>query len=219
MIKLNIEKEYLDDSEIKILESSFKKCARRIILATTLAKSGHPGGSLSSLNLLLVTFAIAKVDPKAPRHPERDRVIISHGHISPGVYSVLCEFGFFPEEAFLMEFRRAESAFSGHVEQAVPGVEWNTGNLGQGLSAACGVAMAMKLKNLPSRVFCLMGDGEQQKGQVIEARRWAVKFGLNNLITLIDYNKLQIGGSIKEVMPQNIKEEVLATSWNLIEID
>ncbi len=219
MLKLNLEKEELLPEEIKAFEEAFKRCARRIILATTLAGSGHPGGSLSSLSLLLVVYALAKVDPQNPRKPDRDRVVISHGHISPGVYSVLCEYGFFSEEPFLMEFRRAGSAFAGHVEQAVPGIEWNTGNLGQGLSAACGMAKALKLKNLNNYVFCLMGDGEQQKGQVIEARRWAVKFGLNNLVTLIDYNKLQIGGDTYKVMPQKLKDEILATSWNVIEID
>ncbi|MCS7199258.1 MAG: transketolase [Caldimicrobium sp.] len=219
MLKISPHKEALSFEEIQFFNEAFRRCARRIILATTLAGSGHPGGSLSSLSLLLMIYALAKVDPKNPRAPERDRVVISNGHISPGVYSVLCEYGFIPEEPFLMEFRRANSAFAGHVEQAVPGIEWNTGNLGQGLSAACGMAKALKLKGLPNWVFCLMGDGEQQKGQVIEARRWAVKFGLNNLIVLIDYNKLQIGGAIHEVMPQRIKEEILATSWNLIEID
>lgn len=219
MIKLSIEREDLSLSEIKVLEESFRRCARRIILATTLAGSGHPGGSLSSLSLLLTVYALAKVDPTNPRALNRDRIVISHGHISPGVYSVLCEYGFFPEEVFFMEFRKAGSAFGGHVEQSVPGVEWNTGNLGQGLSAACGMAKALKLKNLDNKVFCFMGDGEQQKGQVIEARRWAFKFGLDNLIVLIDYNKLQIGGNIWKVMPQKIKEEILATSWNLIEID
>lgn len=219
MLKLDYEKESLTLEEIQYFEEAFKRCARRIILATTLAGSGHPGGSLSSLSMLLVVYALAKVDPKNPKAEDRDRVVVSHGHISPGVYSVLSEYGFFDEKAFLLEFRRAGSAFAGHIEQAVPGVEWNTGNLGQGLSAACGMAKALKLKGLFRRVFCLMGDGEQQKGQVIEARRWAVKFGLNNLITLIDYNKLQIGGNISEVMPQRIKEEILATSWNLIEID
>ncbi len=219
MLKLNLEKEELLPEEVKAFEEAFKRCARRIILATTLAGSGHPGGSLSSLSLLLVVYALAKVDPQNPRKPDRDRIVISHGHISPGVYSVLCEYGFFSEEPFLMEFRRAGSAFAGHVEQAVPGVEWNTGNLGQGLSAACGMAKALKLKNLNNHVFCLMGDGEQQKGQVIEARRWAVKFGLNNLVTLIDYNKLQIGGDTSKVMPQKLKDEILATSWNVIEID
>jgi len=219
MLKVNLEKTSLSPEELSFFEEAFRRCARRIILATTLAGCGHPGGSLSSLQLLLMVYAIAQVDPQNPRKEERDRVVISHGHISPGTYSVLCEYGFFPEEPFLMEFRRAGSAFGGHVEQSVPGVEWNTGNLGQGLSAACGMAKALKLKGLPFRVFCLMGDGEQQKGQVIEARRWAVKFGLDNLIVLIDYNKLQIGGKIKEVMPQNLKEEILATSWNLLEVD
>ena len=219
MIKLDLNKDTLSQEDIRFFEEAFKRCARRIILSTTLAGCGHPGGSLSSLSMLLVVYALAKVDPKNPRRPDRDRVVISQGHISPGVYSVLCEYGFFPEEPFLMEFRRAGSAFAGHVEQAVPGVEWNTGNLGQGLSAACGMAKAIKLKGLDNYVFCFMGDGEQQKGQVIEARRWAVKFGLNNLIVLIDYNKLQIGGDIAKVMPQRLKEEILATSWNVIEID
>ncbi|MCD6490164.1 MAG: transketolase [Thermodesulfobacterium sp.] len=219
MIRFDINKEDLSKEELQSLELAFRRCARRIILSTTLAKSGHPGGSLSSLSILLVLYGIAKVNPKNPRSEDRDRIVISQGHISPGVYSVLCEYGFFPEEPFLMEFRRAGSAFAGHVEQSVPGVEWNTGNLGQGLSAACGMAKAIKLKGLNNKVFCLMGDGEQQKGQVIEARRWAVKFGLDNLIALIDYNKLQIGGDISKVMPQKIKEEILATFWNVIEID
>ena len=219
MMRLDINKEDLSKEELQSLELAFKRCARRIILATTLARSGHPGGSLSSLSMLLVLYGVAKVNPKNPRSEDRDRIVISQGHISPGVYSVLCEYGFFPEEPFLMEFRRAGSAFAGHVEQSVPGVEWNTGNLGQGLSAACGMAKALKLKGLNNKVFCLMGDGEQQKGQVIEARRWAVKFGLDNLIVLVDYNKLQIGGDTSKVMPQKIKEEILATSWNVIEID
>lgn len=219
MLKIDINQPELSSEQERWLKEAFKRCARRIILSTTLAGSGHPGGSLSSLSLLLVTYSLANVDPQNPRAKERDRVVISHGHISPGVYSVLCEYGFFPEEPFLMEFRRAGSAFAGHVEQAVPGVEWNTGNLGQGLSAACGMAKALKLKRIPAKVFCLMGDGEQQKGQVIEARRWAVKYALDNLIVLIDYNKLQIGGNIKEVMPQNIRAEIEATNWNILEID
>ncbi len=217
MLRLDLTKERLTPEEIKTLEEMWRRCARRIILATTLAGCGHPGGSLSSLHMLLLLYALAEHDPKAPRKPDRDRIVISHGHISPGVYAVLCEYGYFPEEPFLMEFRRAGSAFGGHVEQSVPGVEWNTGNLGQGLSAACGMARALKLKGLPRRVFCVMGDGEQQKGQVIEARRFAVKFGLNNLCALIDYNRLQIGGRIYRVMPQDIAQEIKATYWNVIE--
>ncbi|NPA40621.1 MAG: transketolase [Thermodesulfobacteria bacterium] len=219
MIKLSLSKEALAQEDLKAFEEAFKRCARRIILSTTLAGCGHPGGSLSSLSMLLVIYSVAKVDPKNPRDPKRDRVVISQGHISPGVYSVLSEFGFFDEKPFLMEFRRTGSAFAGHVEQAVPGVEWNTGNLGQGLSAACGMAKALKLKGYDNLVFCIMGDGEQQKGQVIEARRWAVKFKLNNLLVFIDYNKLQIGGDIQKVMPQKLKEEILATDWNVIEVN
>ncbi|QER41428.1 transketolase [Thermodesulfobacterium sp. TA1] len=219
MLKIDLKQENLTEEQINWFEQAFKRCARRIILSTTLAGCGHPGGSLSSLSLLLVVYSIAKVNPQEPRSLDRDRIVVSHGHISPGVYSVLCEYQFFPEDPFLMEFRRAGSAFAGHVEQAVPGVEWNTGNLGQGLSAACGMAKALKLKELSNRVFCFMGDGEQQKGQVIEARRWAVKFKLDNLITLIDYNKLQIGGNIFDVMPQDLKAEIEATKWNVLEID
>ena len=217
MLHLDPQKERLTPEEMKALEEMWRRCARRVILATTLAGCGHPGGSLSSLHMLILLYALIEHDPKAPRRPDRDRVVISHGHISPGVYAVLCEYGYFPEEPFLMEFRRAGSAFAGHVEQSVPGVEWNTGNLGQGLSAACGMARALKLKGLPRRVFCLMGDGEQQKGQVIEARRFAVKFGLNNLCALIDYNRLQIGGRIWRVMPQDVAHELKATFWNVIE--
>ena len=217
MLRLNLEEPHLRSEEKEKLQEMWRRCARRIILATTLAGCGHPGGSLSSLHMLLMLYAIAEHNPQNPRQPDRDRIVISQGHISPGVYAVLCEYGYFPEEPFLMEFRRAGSAFGGHVEQSVPGVEWNTGNLGQGLSAACGMARALKLKGLPRRVFCLMGDGEQQKGQVIEARRWAVKFGLNNLCALIDYNRLQIGGHIFRVMPQDVAQEIRATYWNLIE--
>ncbi len=217
MLRLDLQKERLAPEEIKTLQEMWRRCARRVILSTTLAGCGHPGGSLSSLHMLILLYALAEHDPENPRKPDRDRVVISHGHISPGVYAVLSEYGYFPEEPFLMEFRRAGSAFGGHVEQSVPGVEWNTGNLGQGLSAACGMARALKLKGIPRRVFCLMGDGEQQKGQVIEARRFAVKFGLNNLCALIDYNRLQIGGRIYRVMPQDIAHEVKATHWNVVE--
>ncbi len=218
-MRIDINKEHLPEEILADLNEKWRRCARRIILSTTLAGCGHPGGSLSSLHMLILLYALANHDPKDPRKPDRDRIVISQGHISPGVYAVLCEYGYFPEEPFLMEFRRASSAFGGHVEQSVPGVEWNTGNLGQGLSAACGMAKALKLKGIPSWVFCLMGDGEQQKGQVIEARRWAVKFGLDNLITLIDYNRLQIGGDIAQVMPQDIPAEIKATYWNLLETD
>lgn len=217
MLRIDLSQEELSQEQLRELEAMWRRCARRIILATTLAGCGHPGGSLSSLHLLLMSYAIMRHDPQQPRHPARDRLLVSHGHISPAVYSVLVEYGYASEEAFLMEFRRAGSAFAGHVEQTVPGVEWNTGNLGQGLSAACGMALSLKLKGLKDRrVLCLMGDGEQQKGQVIEARRFAVKFDLDNLMVIVDRNHLQIGGDTDLIIPQSIRDEYRATFWNVI---
>lgn len=196
----------LTSAELAQLKAMRTRCARRILLATSLAASGHPGGSLSSLDMLLVAYAILRHDPANPRMPERDRFVASIGHISPGVYSVLAENGYFSEDDFLAGFRRTGSGFPGHVESIVPGVEWDTGNLGQGLSAAVGMAQAFKMKQSASRVFCLMGDGEQQKGQISEAVRHAVKYKLDNLTILIDRNRLQICGSTEEVMGQRIQK-------------
>lgn len=214
--RIDTSKESLGAAEKRFLEAMWTRCARRIILSTTLAGSGHPGGSLSSLHLLIMLYSVIRHKPTNPRWAKRDRVVVSMGHISPGVYSTLCEFGYFPEERFLLEFRKAGSPFAGHVEQAVPGVEWNTGNLGQGLSAAAAMALAFKLRKQDNHVFCLMGDGEQQKGQICEARRFAFKYQLANLIAIVDRNRLQIGGDTQEVMPQNIRAEYRANGWNVI---
>jgi len=192
---------------------------RRIIVTTTLAGSGHPGGSMSSLHLLLMLFSTLQHRPEEPAWPDRDRLLVSMGHISPGVYSTLCEFGYVREEELFLEFRRAGSCFAGHVECCVPGIEWNTGNLGQGLSAGVGMALALKLRKKKSRVAVLMGDGEQQKGQISEARRFAVKYELNNLFGIVDRNHLQIGGNTNLVMPQAIRADYVAAQWNQIYLD
>ncbi len=209
--------EALSKDQLETLYAMWQRCAGRIILSTTLAKSGHPGGSLSSLHTLLLLYSIMKHDPANPDWPEREKLIVSIGHISPGVYAVLSEFGYFSEEDFITEFRRAGSAFGGHIEQSVPGVEWNTGNLGQGLSAADGFALSAKLKGkTDSKTYCLMGDGEQQKGQVSEARRFAIKYGLKNLICIVDRNHLQIGGNTEQVMPVRVRDEYKAAGWNVV---
>ncbi len=209
--------EELSSEQIETLSKMWQRCAARIILSTTLAKSGHPGGSLSSLHTLLLLYAIMKHDPGNPDWEERDKFVVSIGHISPGVYGVLSEYGYFPEEIFLTEFRRAGSAFGGHVEQGVPGIEWNTGNLGQGLSAADGFALSAKLSGREgAKTYCLMGDGEQQKGQVAEARRFAVKYGLKDLVCIVDRNHLQIGGNTEEVMPVRVRDEYKAAGWNVV---
>lgn len=216
MFRISLDQTSLEADQKNALSEMWRRCVRRIIVSTTLAASGHPGGSMSSLHLLLMLYSVMSHDPERPCSEERDRLVVSMGHISPGVYSVLCEFGYFGEENFCLEFRRAGSAFSGHVESCVPGIEWNSGVLGQGLSAGTGMALGMKLHERKNRVFVMMGDGEQQKGQISEARRFAVKYGLNNMACMIDRNYLQICGSTNTVMPQDIRADFAAAHWNVV---
>jgi len=190
-----------------------------ILKMTTLAKCGHPGGSMSSIDIYLVLYSFANVNSKYQDDPDRDRVIISHGHTSPGVYSTLGRLGFFNIDDAISGFRKAGSIFDGHVDWKVPGVEWSSGNLGQGLSAGCGFALAGKLLNKDFHTFVVMSDGEQQKGQVSEARRFVKKYNLNDLTVIIDYNNLQISGKITDVMPQNIRGNYIADGWKVLEID
>jgi transketolase len=150
-----------------------------ILKMTTMAGSGHPGGSMSSIDTYVVLYSCANVDPSRPRMKERDRIVISHGHTSPGVYMALGRTGFFDIDEAICTFRTTGSRYEGHVERCVPGVEWSTGNLGQGLSAGCGFALAGRLNRLDYQVFVVMGDGEQQKGQISEARR----FGRSSRLT------------------------------------
>jgi transketolase len=190
-----------------------------ILKMTTLAGSGHPGGSLSSIDLYLILYSFANVHPRSPSDPNRDRIVISHGHTSPGVYAALGRIGFFPVEAAIATFRKAGSPFEGHVEKGIPGVEWNTGNLGQGLSAGCGFALGGKLLKRGFHVFVTMGCGEQQKGQISEARRFAIKYGLDNLTVMVDYNCRQISGATQEIMPQNITKNFESDGWKVMEVD
>lgn len=200
--------------------SAQAKIARAAILKmTTLAKSGHPGGSLSSIDVLLSIYNTMKHDPQAPFWDERDYMVVSIGHISPAVYSTLSLMGYFPMDESIAYFRKYGSIYEGHIEREVPGVEWTTGNLGQGLSAACGFALSAKIKGKSNRVYVHMGDGEQQKGQISEARRFAVKYALNNLTAIIDYNQLQISGSIHDVMPQSLRRSWEADGWQVLEIN
>lgn len=205
------------------VENRLKRLARQargdILKMTTLAGSGHPGGSMSSIDIYLTLYSQAGVDPNHPDAPDRDRVIISHGHTSPGVYSTLGRLGFFPVDEAVAHFRQAASPYEGHVEHGLPGIEWSSGNLGQGLSAGCGMSLASKIRGLANHVFVVMGDGEQQKGQISEARRFAAKYELANLTCIIDVNRLQISGATADVMPQNHAAEFAADGWRVIEID
>jgi transketolase len=211
--------EQLDEGSLKRLSDLARLARGDILKMTTLAGSGHPGGSMSSIDFYLVLYSYANVHPQSPSDPNRDRIVISHGHTSPGVYSALGRIGFFPAEAAIATFRKAASPFEGHVERGIPGVEWNTGNLGQGLSAGCGFALGSKILKRGFHVFVAMGCGEQQKGQISEARRFAIKYGLDNLTVMIDYNCRQISGVTQEIMPQNISKNFESDGWKVMEVD
>ena len=211
--------EKLDEGSLKRLSELARLARGDILKMTTLAGSGHPGGSMSSIDFYLVLYSYANVHPQSPSDPNRDRIVVSHGHTSPGVYAALGRIGFFPMEAAIINFRKAGSPFEGHVEKGVPGVEWNTGNLGQGVSAGCGFALGSKILKKEFHVFVTMGCGEQQKGQISEARRFAIKYGLDNLTVIIDYNLRQISGVTPEIMPQNISKNFESDGWRVMEVN
>lgn len=209
----------LSSEDLTELENMAKECRGDILSMTTLAASGHPGGSMSSLDIYLTLYKFANINKDNYQSLDRDRIVISHGHTSPAVYSTLAHNNFFNIDDAISYFRLAGSIYEGHIERSVAGVEWTTGNLGQGLSAACGMALSGRIHGNELDVYCVMGDGEQQKGQIAEARRFAVKHGLNNITAFIDYNKLQISGDINDVMAQNIKEGYQSDGWMVVEID
>ncbi len=209
----------LPPEEVKRLKELSRLCKGDILKMTNIAGSGHPGGAISSLDIYLVVFSYARLFPDDPDNELRDRVVVSHGHTSPGVYAVLGRLGFFDVHEAIATFRRAGSIFEGHVERAIPGVEWSTGNLGQGLSAGAGFALAAKVRGLDYHTFVLMSDAEQVKGQVSEARKFVRKFGLNDITVVIDYNNKQISGNFMDVMPMDIRANYEADGWKVIEVD
>ena len=185
------------------------------------AKSGHPGGSLSIADIMsYLYFKEMKTDVENPRDPSRDRFVLSKGHCCPALYAALAMKGFFPKED-LRTLRHLGSYLSGHPDMKnVPGVDMSTGSLGQGISAACGMALAGKRDGQSYRVFSILGDGECQEGQVWEAAMFAAHYQLDNLIAFVDYNHLQIDGDVREVMnPTPIDKKFEAFKWNVIVID
>ena len=185
------------------------------------AASGHPGGSLSCLDALTTLyFDIMRVDPQNPRDPDRDRFVMSKGHCSPALYPVLALRGFFPVEELKM-FRRVDGHMSGHVEMHhVKRVDMSTGSLGQGISAAVGMALAGKVQKKDYRVYAILGDGEIAEGQVWEAFMSAAKYKLDNLCATIDVNGLQIDGRTADVMPSEpLDKKLEAFNWHVITVD
>ncbi len=169
---MNLKREKFSDAEMTNLKKQTLEARSAILHMTSLAQSGHPGGSMSTIDFLITLLNMADIDPKNPEWDARDKIIFSHGHVSPAACSALDLQGYFPIEEAIAYFRLCGSIYEGHVEPDVPGIEWASGNLGQGLSAACGFALGNKIKGIDSDVFVLMGDGEQQKGQLSEARRF-----------------------------------------------
>ncbi len=204
--------------EVLQLKLTATRVRMGIIEATHGAKSGHPGGSLSVAEVLTyLYFREMNIDPQNPQDPERDRFVLSKGHAAPALYAALAERGFFPVQDLLM-LRHLGSYLQGHPNMhTVPGVDMSTGSLGQGVSAACGMALAAKLKNPDINVYTLLGDGELQEGECWEAFMFASHYKLDNLCIMIDVNGLQIDGPTKSVMNiEPLDEKMDAFGFNTI---
>ena len=202
-------------TELSVIANKIRKNA---LTAVYSAKSGHPGGSLSIADVLaLLYFEIMNIDPKNPKNPDRDRFVLSKGHAAPALYSALALRGYFPIED-IPTFRHTGSYLQGHPDMnKVPGVDMSTGSLGQGVSAAGGIALSAKLDNKNYRVYTILGDGELEEGQVWEQAMFAAHYKLDNLTAFIDFNGLQIDGDVTKVMnPTPIDKKFEAFGWNVI---
>ncbi len=214
----------LSAQEIEDLRVSASKVRKNILKMIHNSKSGHPGGSLSGADILTVLYKKCLNIPadwdKNPNFENRDRFILSKGHASPLLYSILADNGFF-EETELMTFRKINSKLQGHPSKGyIAGIEASTGSLGQGLSLGCGIALGLKLDQKSSKVVVYLGDGELQEGSCWEAFMQAGHRKLNNLIAIIDRNKLQIDGCTEDVMSlDNLSDKIKAFNWDIIEID
>ena len=213
----------LTETEIKNLEELSLENRRNVLDMVYEAQSGHIGGSLSACDVLTVLFHKCMKHSLGGKHSEdyaaRDRFILSKGHVSPVYYSILAQLGFIPKEE-LKSFRKLGTRLQGHPSLWCPGVEVATGSLGQGLSMGCGVAISLKLDKNPAHVFVMMGDGELQEGNVWEAFMQAPHRGLNNLVAIVDRNRLQIDGSTENVKSlDNLADKIKAFNWKVIEID
>lgn len=206
---------------LPMIEEKALLIRRHIIKMLAHAGSGHPAGALGMADIFAALyFHILKVDPKKPDWPERDRLILSNGHICPVLYATLAEAGYFPKEE-LLTLRHINSRLQGHPHQnSIAGVENTSGPLGQGLSLAAGLALGLKLDRRQNRVICVTSDGEHQEGQTWEAYQFARKYQLANLTNIIDRNQIQISGYTEEVMPlESLTNKIESFGWQVIEVD
>ncbi len=208
------------------LESLARECRVQILRMITHAGSGHPGGSLSVIDILTTLFfGRLRYDAKRPDWPDRDRVVLSKGHAVPALYAVMAKAGYFPDKQ-LLTLRKLGSPLQGHPDRtALPGIEAATGSLGQGLSISLGLALGLKLAGSKARVYCVLGDGEVQEGQVWEAAMSAPKLGqpehgLDNLVVILDNNRIQLDNFVKKVLDiEPITAKWQAFGWPVVEID
>ncbi len=211
----------MNENRKKELKKIALNVRKGIIEGTFNAKSGHPGGSLSITDIITyLYFEKMNVNPEKPDCEDRDRFVLSKGHTAPALYAALALKGFFPVE-LIKTLRKPDSILQGHPSMRyTPGVDMSTGSLGQGISVACGMALGAKLKGKDFKVYVPLGDGEIEEGQVWEAAMFAGNRKLDNLVAIVDYNNLQIDGSLDEVnSPYPIKEKFEAFNWNVIEIN
>ena len=209
----------MDEKKLKAIAKEVRK---GIVTAVHAAKAGHPGGSLSSADILTYLYfeEMKNIDPANPNAPDRDRFVLSKGHAAPVLYSVLAQRGFFPVED-LLTLRQTKSYLQGHPDMhKVPGVDMSTGSLGQGISTAVGMALAGKMDNKDYRVYAVLGDGEIEEGQVWEAAMFAASRKLDNLVVIVDNNGLQIDGKISDVCdPNPIDKKFEAFNFHVIHAD
>lgn len=210
-------------NEEKIRQLQINACKARIgvIEGTFNAKSGHPGGSLSIVDILTcLYFSKMHVDPQNAKDPDRDRLVLSKGHAAPALYAVLALRGYFPFDE-LKTLRKSDARLQGHPSmRMLPGLDMSTGSLGQGISAAVGMALAGKLDDKDYKVYTILGDGECEEGQVWEAAMFAAHKKLDNLVAFVDFNNLQIDGTLDEVnAPTPLPEKFAAFGWDVMEID
>lgn len=206
--------------KLKLMKTA-NEVRKDIVTAVHSAKAGHPGGSLSAAEIFTyLYFEEMNIDPKDPKKGDRDRFVLSKGHTAPGLYAALAERGYFPKED-LKTLRHTGSYLQGHPDMKhIPGVDMSSGSLGQGISAAVGMALAAKITGASYRVYTLLGDGEIQEGQVWEASMLAAHRRLDNLVVIVDNNNLQIDGAITEVnSPYPIDEKFRAFNFHVINID
>lgn len=211
----------MDKSELLELKKTACKVRLWTVEGVFNAKSGHPGGSLSAADIMTyLYFKEMNVDPKNPKDPERDRFVLSKGHCCPALYAALALKGFFPTEE-IKSLRHIGAMLQGHPDMKnTPGVDMSSGSLGQGISAACGMALSAKLSGESYCVYAMLGDGECEEGQVWEAAMFASHYKLDNLVAIVDYNGLQIDGSVEDVAGlDKLNEKFTSFGFEVFEID